>query len=358
MISSSWFWRAFVLAICLSLSSMLGACSGASASQAGRKGLAADSGVRSASRPGDTQALLSDPSIPIELPENYNENNYRRLKMAVFFNDVSVRAGEISPDIVETVSARLQTEMAELKRFTIESIHNRGGMDTMAALHDIGEANLVRPSIDSLQATDLVLSAAVTLTREHHEMWDHDKLIYEVEVDFNCEDVATRTVAIAGKAKGQSVREQALTLKGSRMGGYSDEDERQAIYNACMLALANFARQMGGQYPVGGRVTGMLGNRMTVDRGFEHGITKGMPMVIYTTISGVDLPLAVASATPSEYDSNLVVQRWEDRDPYAVDIVSKMRQDPNWLRTNTLHAVALTASVPPKWEDLPKAGEL
>ena len=54
---------------------------------------------------------------PITLPANYNKNNFRKLLLGVAVNDIGVKAGEISPNVVQTLSSRLQTEMAKLSNF-------------------------------------------------------------------------------------------------------------------------------------------------------------------------------------------------------------------------------------------------
>lgn len=42
----------------------------------------------------------------IALPANYNKNNYRKLLLGVAVNDIGVKAGEISPNVVQTLSTR------------------------------------------------------------------------------------------------------------------------------------------------------------------------------------------------------------------------------------------------------------
>lgn len=285
---------------------------------------------------------------PIKLPANYNKNNFRKLLLGVAFTDIGTRAGEISPNIVQTLSTRLQTEMAKLKRFSVFSAHNRGGVVFFQSLSDVGEAKM--PDKDPKEL-DLVLTAAITVSKEKMERKYDDLLIYEVECDFNCEDIRTGEVKFAEKAKGRTARAVKFGLGGQRIGGYSEEDEKQAIYNAAMNALAVVANKLGNYYPVGGRITGMLGQRMTLDKGFEHGVGGDMVMVVYANVSGVDLPVALAVASPADTSSNLVIKRWNSKDADAGPIIEEMKNNRDWLRTNELYAVSFGMAKPPEWEN-------
>jgi hypothetical protein len=285
----------------------------------------------------------------IKLPANYNKDNYRKLLLAVSFQDIAVKAGDISPDICQTLSSRLQTEMAKLKRFTVFSIHNRGGVRLLKNLSDIGEAKMTEPT--QMKDVDLVLTASISVSKEKHDRYDDELIIYEVECDFSCEDLKTKTIKFAEKAMGRTTRVVIADVTGRRMGGYDERNEKQAIYNAAMKALMVVANKLGNTYPVGGNITGMLGGkRMTLDKGFEHGIAKNMQMIVYTTISGVDLPLGVAEASPGSTTSNLVMWRWNNDDEYAAPIIKAMKSDPSWLDKNKLYTASYGMATPPDWE--------
>ena len=284
----------------------------------------------------------------IKLPANYNKNNYRKLLLGVAFNDVGTKAGDISPNIVQTLSTRLQTEMAKLKRFSVFSAHNRGGVVLFQSLADVGEARMPDKNPKEM---DLVLSAAITVSKEKIERKYDDLLIYEVECDFNCEDIRTGEVKFAEKAKGRTARAVKFGLGGQRIGGYNEEDEKQAIYNAAMKALAVVANKLGNYYPVGGKITGMLSQRMTMDKGFEHGVAGNMVMVVYATVCGVDIPVALAEASPSDTASNLLIKKWNTSDKDAKAIIKEMQNDRNWLKANELYAVSFGMAKPPEWEN-------
>jgi len=139
-----------------------------------------------------------------------------------------------------------------------------------------------------------------------------------------------------------------------QIGGFNDrnsENQKQAIYAAGMKSLIVLANKLGNIYPVGGQVTGLLGDDMTLNRGFEHGIGKDTQMVVYTNVSGVDLPIALAVAYPSVAHSTLSVYKWNTKHKYAKKVIKNMQDDMSWIDNHTLYAVSAGASVPPEWEN-------
>ena len=284
----------------------------------------------------------------IKLPLNYSDKNYRRLVMVVSFQAQGKNPGEISQDVIQIVSARMQTEMAKLKRFTIFSVHNRGGVRIVESLSEIGEAKTIEEK--DMPTIDLVLTGAITMSKEKYERSNRHELIYEVESDFNCEDYKTKTVKFAEKSKGRAKRTQFYSLSGAKMGGYDEAEEKQALYEASFKALTVLANKLGNTYPVGGKITGILGDRMKMDKGFDHGIGQGMQMVVYST-GVVDLPIAIAEAQPGPETATLKVWKWNKSDKYARRVIAKIQKDPGvWLQNNSLFACSAGMAVPPEWE--------
>lgn len=288
----------------------------------------------------------------IKLPANYNKSNFRKLLLGVMVSNVKIdsRSGKqiVSANPAQGLSTRLQTEMAKLKRFSVFSAFNRGGVTFFKSLEDIGDAKM--PGEVNKRALDIVLTLNLMLSVERHERHSDNLLIYEVEVDANCEDLKTGEVKFAEKAKGQVRRVEKISLRGRRMGGYNQDDTRQAFQQAALQAISKIANKLGNYYPVGGRVTGMLRDRMTMDKGFEHGVGKDMQMAVYATVSGVDVPVAVAEASPADKTSNLKVWRWNTEDENAAEIIKEMRSDRNWIKKNECYAVGLRMAVPPEWD--------
>ncbi len=291
----------------------------------------------------------------IQMPTNYSTQNFRKIQLGVAFetkNGIDKKTGE--PLIIsQSLSTRLQTEMAKLKRFTIFSAHNREGVTFFQELSDVdGDVNLTEAK--DVRNIDAVLSGTITVTKERQDRYNDTLLIYEVECDFSCEDLKTRTVKFAEKAKGRTARKQVLSYTGRKMAGYSEADEQQAIEQAAMKALAVVANKLGNTFPVGGKVKGISasGERMTLEKGFEDGIGNAQQCVIYVDDGGVDIPIALAEATPSANTSNLRIYRWNKSDDDAEVLIEELEDAPRqFLKNNKVYAVGYGLSVPPEWEN-------
>lgn len=288
----------------------------------------------------------------MKMPANYNKDNFRKLLMGVVVQNVKIdeRTGKqiASANPAQGLSTRLQTEMAKLKRFSILSVFNRGGVTVFKSLEDVDDAKLNDEV--NMRDLDLVLTLNLMLTAETHERANDNLIIYEVDVDANCEDLKTHEVKFAEKAKGQVKRVEMISLTGRRMGGFKQDDVRQAFQQAALQAISKIANKLGNYYPVGGRITGILGDRMTLGCGFEQGVGKDMQMLVYVSVNGVDVPIAVAEASPADKTSNLKVWRWNLEDEYAAMVIKQMKQDFNWIQKYECYAVSLRMAVPPEWD--------
>lgn len=287
----------------------------------------------------------------IKLPANYNKDNFRKILLGVVVQNVKIDPNTKkhlpSANPAVDLSTRLQTEMVKLKRFSVFSAFNRGGVNVFRTMEDVGDAKM--PENVDMRALDLVLTLNLMLSLEKHERHSDNLLIYEVQVDANLENLRTHESVFAEKAKGVARRVEKISLRGERMGGYKQDDIRQAFLEASLQAIAHIANKLGNTYPVGGRITGILGENMQMDKGFEQGVGGDMQMTVYAVVNGVDLPLGIAEAHPGKNTSNLTVWRWNTDNKYAARIIKDMQEDLNWAKKNECYAVSLRMAVPPEW---------
>ena len=292
----------------------------------------------------------------ITLPPGYNTDNFRKIRMNVFFESIDGKERVIDSDgkLVErelaasqNLGARLQGAMAELNRFTVRSDYNRG-----AALAE----NSRRGEEDVKQDADISLSCKVTATKEKEKRYNDTLVIYEVDVDYSCEDLKTGDVAFAGRAKGRTARSQFVGITGRITGGFNDtpENEKQAIEQAALKAVVEIANSLGNEYPVGGRVIGTTatGEKLTLDKGELDGIGANQMCVVFVNDGGVDIPIALASAFPRKTGtSQLEVRRWNDRDKDAKPLLKQFKANPKgFLNDNKVYAVGYGMPVPPEWK--------
>ena len=300
------------------------------------------------------EELMKRPSIT--LPPGYNTDNFRKIRMNVFFESITGREKVVNSDgrLVErelaasqNLGARLQGAMAELNRFTVRSDYNRG-----AALAE----NIRRGEEGVKQDADISLSCKVTATKEKEKRYHDTLVIYEVHVDYSCEDLKTGDVAFAGHAKGRTARSQFVGVTGRVTGGFQDtpDNERQAIEQAALKAVVEIANRLGNEYPVGGRITGTTatGEKLTLDKGELDGVGANQMCVVFVNDGGVDIPIALASAFPKKTGtSQLEVRRWNDRDKDAKPLVKLFKANPKgFLNDNKVYGVGYGMPVPPEWK--------
>lgn len=291
----------------------------------------------------------------ITLPPGYNTDNFRKIRMNVFFESITGRERVVDSDgkfvyrelaSSQNLGARLQGALAELNRFTIRSDYNNA-----AAL-----AEAIRQGKDGVkQDADISLSCKVTATKEKEKRYHDTLVIYEVDVDYSCTDLKTGDVAFAGHAKGRTARQQFVGITGRVTGGFVDsgENEKQVIERCCMKAIAEIANRLGNEYPVGGRVVGTTatGEKLTLDKGVLDGVGPNQMCVIFVNDGGVDIVLALAEAFPKkEGSSQLQVCRWNDRDRDAKPLLKLFKAAPKtFLDDNKVYAVGYGMPVPPEW---------
>lgn len=291
----------------------------------------------------------------ITLPPGYNTDNFRKIRMNVAFESVTGREKIIDSDgkitykqlgTSNNLSARLQGSMAELYRFTVRSDFNR-----VAAQN---EEN--RKGSDAVkQDADISLSCKVTTTKEKEKRYNDTLIIYEVEVDYSCEDCATGDVKFSGHAKGRTARSQIISFTGRITGGFNDsgENEAQAIEQAAMKAIAEIANRLGNEFPAGGSIIGCTstGEKMTLNIGKTDGIGENQICVVYVNDGGVDIAIALAEATPKQDGTSLLqVCKWNESDADAKPLLKAYRANPKaFLDDNKVYAVGYGMPIPPEW---------
>jgi len=290
----------------------------------------------------------------LALPANYDVQNMdRKLQMlvAVAATKGQTEGAKEGIEIDPALSARLQTEMAKLKRFTIHSTHNNAAGDLAANLADVGVVGVKEAS--GQKDIDLTLSVSLTATRERQRVDDGNVWIYEVECDCNCRDEKTQTVKFAEKVRGEARRHQLISMRNKRAAGFDERTQQGAITEAAMKALANLAKKLGNTFPVGGTVTGMTpsGETMMFDCGFEQGIFKNQQTVVFVDYMGVDIPIAAGTAEPGKDKSRLAVRRWNDDNKDAKAVIEELRRSPAaFFKTYKTYAVGYGIPIPPEWE--------
>ena len=288
----------------------------------------------------------------VKLPANYSIDNFRKMQMVL---NIKVESADGKSKINKSLSTRMQTEMAKLKRFEIFSLHSRSKVE-LDAIGDIDDEVKV-VSADKVKASDLILTGTIKVTCAINELRNEKVYVYSADGDFSCEDAKTRTVYFAEKARGVWDRKVRYTLTGQAHGNVSEE---QAIQTACLRCLALIANKLGNTFPSGGRVTNITGSgdTMVMAAGQHEGIAPNQQVCVFLSEDGLDIPIAFAEATPkNDGTSQLRVYRWNTDNDDAEAIVDEIRGSARKFlknykgdKKNGLYAVAFGMAVPADWE--------
>ncbi len=286
---------------------------------------------------------------PIELPGNYSTENYGRLVLAL--DPGSMTSNAFDESNMGYMSLRLQSEMSKLKRFSVVALHGTN-TSRLAELADLGELELPEPADPT--KVDLVANWNLNIHAEE-EIDGRDKVItFICSINLTCTDMRTKLVKFSKDLDCRVKREQTTSRAGTVIGGFqyrNKADVQGLLQDIATQAAIRIANELGNEYPVGGRITGMLGtDMMTLDKGSEQGIAKGMQMVVYANVGGVDVPLGNAEAAPSTNTAQLEMWRLNTGNKYAAKVLKQMEEDPSWLNKNKLYAVGYGMAMPPEWQ--------
>ena len=289
----------------------------------------------------------------VQLPANYSVENLKKLQLGVAF---SVKSADGKLKIDPALSGRLQTEMAKLKRFTIFSMHNRNGVKAFERVADMDE-NVKLDDASDVKNINLILNGTMTITGQAPmQKRDYVEYIYVADCDFSIEDLKTRTVVLAEKARGVWVRR----VRHGGIGKLESITEDAAIQTAALRALAKMANKIGNSLPMGGRITTISGSgeTMAMSAGYNEGIGAKQQVAVFLSENGLDIPLAFAEAAPkNDGTSMLSVYKWNTGHKDAKPIIKELQESPRKFLKNYkgekkdgLYAVAFGMPVPPDWE--------
>lgn len=285
----------------------------------------------------------------ISLPGNYSTENYRRLTLATMPGELISNA--FGESAMKSMSLRMQSELSKIKRFSVYAVH---GADELALeeLEYAGELQLATP--EDLKTIDLLASWNVTLNAQAEQDGRDSTITFVCTVNLTCKDLRTGEVKFSKDLDFRVEREQRRNRYGHVVEGfdYSNKSNVQSfLQDIATQSAIRIANELGNEYPIGGRVTGLLGtDMMTIDKGSEQGIAKGMQMVVYASVGGVDVPIGNAEASPSTNTSQLEMWRLNTGNKYAARVLKQIEEDPSWLSHNKLYAVGYGMAMPPEWQ--------
>ncbi len=286
---------------------------------------------------------------PVELPGNYGTENYGRLVLAL--SPGSLTSNAFDESNMGYMSLRLQSELSKLKRFSVVALH---GVDTsmVSELADIGELNLPEPADPA--TVDLVANWNMNIHAEEEIDGREKTITFICAINLTCTDMRTRKIKFSKDLDCRIIRGQETDRGGTVIGGFqyrSKSDVQGLLQEIATQAAIRIANELGNEYPVGGRITGLLGTDfMTLNMGAEQGIAKGVEGFCHEEGGGGVRGGEQAGPPSAVNTSQLSMWRFNTDNPYAAKVLQQMETDPNWLNHNKLYAVGYGMAMPPEWQ--------
>ncbi|MBO5308649.1 MAG: hypothetical protein J6C40_11665 [Lentisphaeria bacterium] len=231
----------------------------------------------------------------------------------------------------DSVKNLLQTLYVKSKRFSVYSIYNNAGKSIYM------QEGVVFPENEP-PTLERIISISFTITTNTKVMNGPVKLkTYTARCNYNEIDAGVEAGVIS---------QEADYCEGFSYVRYNEKKETVSddkyVLDACRMAAEQLYRKLYMKYLPGGKIVGILGENMTLDKGSDDGISEGEQMQVYTIINGTVLPLAYATAHPGKKKTNLDVWRWNTGNKFAKHIIRQIKNDANFMKTgDVLYAVSL-----------------
>lgn len=293
----------------------------------------------------------------VVLPANYNPDNYRKMTIAVSFYPMDEsNADRFAKGKSEVVTSVFETEIVKLRRFTVLS-RTQLGAQAIADEKRHQDKGLVKTSdlmrLGRQKGAQYVLTGGITLKTENFNRLSNSEIFFNVLVNYQLINIETGEIEEADTAEGRAKRTYYATPSGKHVGGFnlnSPKDMQVAWNDASYQALRIIANKIGNKFPVGGKVSGILGSRVQVKAGFDQGLMGKQVAVLYSNV-GVDLPLAYVMLEPGKSSTSGTVISWS-RAPEAQSFIAQIQQNGMaFLRDNPdTYIVSKAMPLPPEWD--------
>ncbi len=302
------------------------------------------------------QSIVTRDSVkrrPFRMPENFTPTAWEQMVIGVNprTNVYASSSSFFSNDDLRYMGSRLQSELAKLKRFSIQDIEDADHA-VLEELSDVGEVRLAgrskQPSITHVAQWNMKLSSSSERTGTYSK-----RIVFTCAITFKLTERATQNIVHDSTFDVDLVETQKLDSMGRVKSGfnwYSSADLKSVIQRLSTQAAIHIANILGNENPCGGKVVACLSERaMVMENGTSQGIANGMQMLVYATIEGVPVPLAYADAQPGPNRTKLDLWKFNDDDPFAKQVLDAIKADRASYKQYDLNAVALGEALPPIW---------
>ncbi len=295
-------------------------------------------------------------SSNIELPDNYDINYFRKVRIAAYFEQINFedpsKPGSLDNHTLNTL---LENEISRTKRFIVYSRQSTASEREKAwqILRNSADDRFNIAMNEDLKNPEWLLEVTSILGRNKRALRGGEEAVFYVRLSAKLIDPRTMEIVhsfppITAKS---DPKRYFVSISGKYLGGFKIHDQKQlmeAYLEAANRGIAVLVNRVMNYFPVGGRVVGYYNGRFSIDKGIRDGFAKKQTVVLFTSAGGVDIPLASGVVTPAATKGSGKILAWKN-DPMAQDIRKKltvMGQD--YLRSHAIYAVSVGS--PQGWE--------
>ncbi len=295
-------------------------------------------------------SLLDDKNI--ELPANYDVNNFGVVKVAAYVSSIKWDKGAVKSSIDKNIVGKLfENELARTKRFEVLT---RLCSSCNAELAHQVENTRSKGSIERGEGfnPDFIIETDIDFGMSIKKLYDHSAVIFYSVATTKLLNPTTGQVVESFAPVRSNLEEKVYNeMNGRIIAGFDytkPEEREQAYKDAAQKSIAVIASQLMEYYPVGGRVINYRSGRLAIDAGIAEGFAQKQPVVLFLDDDGLPIPLASAEITPTKSGSGSgLILKWRD-DKDAQDVKKKLEAlGKDYLRRNKIYAVSV--GTPAEW---------
>lgn len=293
---------------------------------------------------------------PFRMPGNFSGSSWKHMVIGVNprANVYASSSSYFSEEDVRFMGARIQSELAKIKRFTIQDVEDAD----YSALRDAQEDGDIRiadrvdqPEITHFAQWNIKLSTVSERTGSYSK-----EIRVVCDLAFKLTEAATGNIVEDASLPPFDIREeQRLDNMGRVVSGINWRDAsalRGIVQRLASQGAIRIANILANENPCGGKIVACLSEKaMVMENGTRQGISDGMQMLVYATVEGVPVPIAYADAQPGPDRTKLDLWKFNEDDPFAQTVIAALKANPKGFREHGLNAVSVGEAANPLWRN-------
>lgn len=299
-------------------------------------------------------ALVDEDNI--EVPANYNVNEFIKLSIAPYIIDIAMEKNSIDHKIDQGMPVRmLGGELSRTERFDVLT-RNCTSCDYELAFQAENTVAEGAMEMGAALNPDYILEVNVQLGSSEKKVTDDNgtyyMLTFRSTATAQLVDGTTKLIKHTFPPIRFNLEPKKYAKSnhnGRYLAGFNFNDSTlvgNAFQEVTQKNLQVLVSSVMTQFPVGGKAVHYRSNQFAINAGTDQGIPNQgvkIPAVIYQDDFGIPVPLASGFITPGGSEQSVFkVLKWKESDRDATDIKEKIEAlGRDYLKRNKIYAVSV-----------------